>query len=642
MSAPVSSPAPLSLAVIGHVNHGKTALVRALTGMETDRLAEEKARGLSITLGFAWRDYPTGGVEFLDAPGHEDFIRAMVMGATGARAALLVVSAVEGFGRQTREHLRIVEFLGVRAGLVAITKADRLAAEDRPALKARITAELAGSILSGKPLVFCSSLTREGLDLLHAELAALVAGAPLLDPLPGAFLPLDRVFSLAGVGTVVTGTLQGGPLKTGGEVVLLPSGQSVGLRQLQVHGQTVEAAGPGGRVAASLRGVSVDKAGLGEVLCTPGAYRPGLRVDVDLTVASESTRPLKSGDELRVMWGARADMARVRLIGGEPIPPGGRGLAQLRFNTPVIAHAGQRAILRRPSPAETIGGALVLDPESPMLRAPTLEARRALLEAVTAGDLDRIAAHLARRDGGAISVAEASRLARRAPDVVRTHLSATCARLDEDLMASEAAVLEGERAYLDLLTEAHRAQPTKAGTPLGALRSRLARVMSITLLAHLEQRLASAGEIRLARGQAALRDHDPVAALSGAARARLHAIEDLLRSGGVSPRAPKDLPDPTDGDPALIDLLIDTGRLIPLRNVALRQTLIFHAEALDNAVAALRAAFPPPARFATGQAREALATSRKFIVPLMEHLDARGDTIRDGDTRQVAEPKIPL
>jgi selenocysteine-specific elongation factor len=610
--------------------------------METDRLAEEKARGLSITLGFAWRDYPAGSVEFLDAPGHEDFIRAMVMGAAGARATLMVVSAVDGFGRQTREHLRIAELLGVRAGLVAITKADRLAAEDRPAIEARIAADLAGSFLAGEPMVFCSSVSGEGMETLHAELAALVARAPPPHPLPSAFLPVDRAFSVAGVGTVVTGTLQGGPLKAGGEAVLLPSGQAVSLRQLQVHGQAVGVARPGGRVAASLRGVSVDQTGVGEVLCKPGAYHPTLRVDVDLVVAPTCARPLKSGDELRVMWGARADMARVRLIGGEPIQPGGRGLVQLRFNAPVIAHAGQRAILRRPSPAETIGGALVLDPEAPMLRARTLEARRALLEAVTAGDLDRIAAHLARRDGGAISVAEASRLARRAPDVVRTILSSICAQLDEDLMASQAAVSEGERAYLDQLAEAHRAQPTKAGTPLGPLRGQLARVMSAALISHLEQHLAATGEIRLARGQAALRDHDPVAALSRAARARLHEIEDLLRAGGVNPPAPKDFPDPTEDDPALIDLLIDTGRLIALRNVALRQTLIFHAEALDNAVVALRAAFPPPARFATGQAREALATSRKFIVPVMEHLDARGDTIREGDTRQVAEPRIPL
>jgi selenocysteine-specific elongation factor len=641
MSAPAPMATPLSLAVIGHVNHGKTALVRALTGMETDRLAEEKARGLSITLGFAWRAYPGGTVEFLDAPGHEDFIRAMVMGAAGARAALLVVSAVEGFGRQTREHLRIAELLGIRVGLVAITKADRLAPEDRPDVWRRLAEDLAGSFLADEPVVFCSSVTGEGVEALHGELAALTARAPRPDPLSGAFLPLDRVFSLTGAGTVVTGTLQGGLLRVGEEAVLLPSGRAVGLRQLQVHDQTVEAAPAGGRVAASLRGVSVDEVGVGETLCAPGGFAPSLRVDVEVTLAADSARPLKSGDELRVMWGARQDMARARLIAPSVIAPGGRGLAQLRFTAPVIAHAGQRAILRRPSPAETIGGAVALDPAAPVLRARTLDARRALLEAVAVSNLVSIAAHLAQRDGGALSVAEAARLSRRSAEEVRAHLGSGFQGLDGDLMVSEMAVADGERAYLDLLAEAHRAQPAKAGTPLGALRGRLARGVSAALIAHLEQRLTATGEIRLARGQVALHDHDPVAALSKAARARLHAIEAQLRAGGINPPSPMDLAEPTDDDPALIDLLIDTGRLIALRNVALRQTLIFHAESLDNAVAALRAAFPPPARFTTGQAREALATSRKFIVPVLEHLDARGDTIRAGDTRQVAESRNP-
>jgi selenocysteine-specific elongation factor len=223
--------------VIGHVNHGKTALVRALTGMETDRLPEEKARGLSIALGFAFREDPDGDVDFLDAPGHEDFIRAMVMGAAGARAVLLVVSAVEGFGRQTREHLRIAALLGLRQGLVAVTKADLVPPDARADLQARMGAELAATFLAPAPVVFCSAMTGEGLEALNREIRDLVLRTPPPERLPGAFLPLDRVFSLAGAGTVVTGSLQGAGLELGEEVVLEPSGRRVHLRQLQVHGQ---------------------------------------------------------------------------------------------------------------------------------------------------------------------------------------------------------------------------------------------------------------------------------------------------------------------------------------------------------------------------------------------------------------------
>lgn len=641
MSAPAQPPeppsTPLSLAVIGHVNHGKTALVRALTGFETDRLVEEKARGLSIALGFAWRDYSGGGIEFLDAPGHEDFIRAMAMGTAGARAALLVVSAVEGVGRQTREHLRIASYLGVRAGLVAITKSDRLAAEDRPALQRQIVDDLADSFLAGEPVVFCSAVTGEGLDAVHAELEALAARAPRPEPLSGAFLPLDRVFSLTGAGTVVTGTLQGGSLTSGDEALLLPSGRSVSLRQLQVHGEAVETAGPGGRVAAGLRGVAVEQVAVGEVLCAPGGYEPALRVDVELAVAPDTPRPLKSGDELRVLWGARQDMARVRLIDAAAIQAGGRGLAQLRFASPTITHPGQRGVLRRLSPAETIGGVTVLDPTAPPLRARTLDNRRALLEAVSDRELDQIAAHLAERDGGVVSAAEAARLSRCPLEQVRVRLAGIFGPLNDDLLASEAAIIAGRRAYLDRLAEAHRDQPMKAGAPLGALRGQLARVMSTAVIAHVEQGLSAGGDIRLSRGLVALSCHDPFAALSAAATRRVREIEDQFRAGGMTPPSPKDLVGTTPDDPALVDLLTDTGGLVSLRNVALRQTLIFHPEALDAAVQTLSAAFPPPTEFTTAQAREALATSRKFIVPVLEHLDARGDTVRAGDTRQVVK-----
>jgi selenocysteine-specific elongation factor len=641
--------APLSLAVIGHVNHGKSALVRALTGIDTDRLPEERARGLSITLGFAWRAYPAGSVEFLDAPGHEDFIRAMVMGATGARAALLVVSATEGFGRQTWENLHIAELLGVRTGIVALAKADLLAPDAWPAVRERIVGELAGTFLAGEPVVFCSSLTGAGLDTLHDALQALVARSPPPDRLPGAYLPLDRVFSVAGAGAVATGTLQGAALAAGADAVLEPSGRRVRLRQLQVHGQVTETASPGGRVAVGLRGMSADDVKVGEVLCSRDAYEASLRVDVELTLAPDSARPLRSADEVRVMWGARQDIAKVRVIGANAIAPGAQGLAQLRFATPVIAYAGQRAILRRPSPAETIGGAVALDPAAPALRAPTLDARAALLAAAAAGDLDEIAAMLARRGGGTLSLAEAARLSRRPSPEVRDHLGPAVEALGDDVVATEAALAEALRAYLDHLAAAHRDQPARAWVSLGGLRSGLPRAISRDLVSHVEKRLAAEGEIRLDGAQVALRDHDPFASLSPAALARLQLIEAAFRAGGMTPPDAAGLPDPDADDPALIGLLIESGRLVSLRNVALKQTLTFHVAAFDDALEALRSAFPHPSEFATGEARSTLGTSRKFIVPALEFLDARGHTIRRGDVRQVADaqnrfgvPRHPL
>jgi selenocysteine-specific elongation factor len=632
---------PLGVAVIGHVNHGKTALVRALTGMETDRLAEERARGLSITLGFAWRDYPGGTIDFLDAPGHEDFIRAMVMGATGARAVLLVISGPEGVRRQTREHLRIAELLGLRAGVVAVSKADLLDETRQRSLGARSSPSSEGTFLAREPIVFCSAQTGAGLGRLHDALGDLIARAPEPDAGPGAILPLDRVFSVVGSGTVVTGTLQGGSLRSGAEAVLMPSGRSVTLRQLQVHGRTVAAAAAGGRVAASLRGVPMDEVQAGEVLCTPDALTPSLVVDVALTLSPESVRPLKSGEELRVLWGARQDIGRVRLMQESPLAPGGSAMAQFRFSAPVAVFAGQRAILRRPSPAETIGGAVVLDPVAPRLRG-ALEARCDLLDAAGAGDVEKIADLLASRDGGSISVQELARLSKLQAGEVRLQLSRFEA-LDDDRLASRAVLASTRLAYLTRLAEAHDDAPQRLWAPLSTVRDAFGRGTSRSLLDHVESCLAADGEIRLKGAHAALVSHDPLAALPVAALNRLHALEAQVRDGGVSPPQPAALAESKSEDAVLIELLIDTGRFVRLRNHGLRQTLVFHSEAFDEALATLRAVFPAPAAFTTGEARAALGTSRKFVVPILEFLDARSDAVRDGDVRRLAEaPAKPL
>lgn len=627
-------PPALALAVIGHVNHGKTALVRALTGMETDRLAEEKARGLSITLGFAWRRYTSGDIDFIDAPGHEDFIRAMVQGATGVRAALLVVSAIEGVARQTREHLRIAGLLGLTTGIVAVTKADLLAPDDEAAALARIAAELDGTFLAGQPVVLTSAQTGRGLDELHRQLETLAIRCPPPETLAGAFLPIDRAFSLTGAGTVVTGTLQGGPLTTGAQAVLWPSGRAVHVRQVQIHGEDVADAAPGRRVAVNLRGVSAQDVASGEVLCAPGAFAASRLIDAELSLAPDSPRPLRHMDEVRVLWGSRHDMAKVALIGAKAIAPGERGMAQLRFPVPVIAFAGQRGVLRRPSPAETLGGLVVLDPAAPPARGGA-ERRLALLDAVAAGDLPQIAEHLAERGGGVLALAEVARLARRHVSQIHAELGASFEALDSGRLVLRAAAATARQAYLDALAEAHRQFPARAGLAVGVLRSALARQASRDLIAHVERSLAVAGAIRLTGDRVALSTHDPFAALSAEALARLDGIEAALKDGGLMPPDTASLTESRPEDLELVQLLVETGRAVSLRNVALRQTLIFHPAALEAAAETLRAAFPPPAEFTTGEARAALATSRKFIVPVLEYLDAQGRTQREGDVRQV-------
>ncbi|WP_397420288.1 SelB C-terminal domain-containing protein [Phenylobacterium sp.] len=628
--------APLTLGVIGHVNHGKTALVRAMTGIETDRLPEELARGLSITPGFAWRGYPSGEIDVIDSPGHEDFIRAMVAGMTGVRAVLLVVSATEGFGRQTREHLQIAALLGLRVGLVAVTKADLASPDLQAERREDIQATLAGTFLAGAPVVFCSALTGQGLDQLHAAIDALRSTAPPPTALPGAFLPIDRAFTVPGAGVVVTGVLQGQPLTPDMRLVLEPSGRSVSLRQVQVHGRTVEAAPPGGRVAVGLRGVALDEVRAGDVLCSPGHFTATSQIDVRLTLDASAPRPLKHLDQVRVMWGARQEVASVRLMGASAIAPGADDFAQLRFASPVIAYAGQRGVLRRLSPAATIGGAIVLDPDPPVYRGrPGL--RRVVLEAATTGDIHEIAGQLAARDGGTLAMAELTRLARCDAPAAQLNLALEYQDLGDGRFASRDALATARTAYLDLLAAAHQAAPTRRMVSTADIRGALARQTARDIVSAVERALAAEGAIRLEAGRVALSGHDPLAALSPEALNQLDDLEVALREGGLTPPDPARL---TGGDPGLSDLLqllIEGGRAISLRNVSLRQTLVFHPASLDEAVATLGSAFPPPLTFTTGEARAALGTSRKFIVPVLEYLDEMGRTTREGDVRRVVE-----
>ena len=633
-----------AVAVIGHVDHGKTSLVRALTGIETDRLKEEKERGMSIALGFAHRSYPSGNIDFIDVPGHEDFVRTMVAGATGAGAALLVVSAVEGIARQTIEHLEIATLLGITSGVVAVTKADLLA---RPAWSDRevsIRAAIAATGLREQPVVFCSSATGEGLDSLDRQLDDLLCRSPELPMLPGFFLPVDRVFSAAGMGTVVTGTLLGAGLESGAQAVVAPRGRSVIVRGLQTHGVDREYVEVGSRTAVNLRNVSRDDVRPGDVLCAPGCFPSSAQIDVRLTVSPKADRALKHLDEVRVLHGSRSATATVRLIRGNRIEPGESDFAQLRFAAPVTAFAGQRAVLRRLSPAETIGGAVVIDPAaSPACRND--HHRMTILAAAWGGDPLEIADALGRRSGGVVHLAELARLGSRSADHMREVLGPAYLDLGAGEIASRLAFAVAKQACLDQLASLHRDSPLRSGFSGACVRQLLVGPISLVLVNHAERLLVEEGRVVRGREGVALAGHDPLAGLSHSQRSQLGAIEESLRQGGLKPPDPEDLCAEADADPGtghdLVELLVASGRAVSLMNHALKQLLVFHVDALGEAGRNLHAAFPFPAQFRTGEAREVLKTTRKYIVPVLEYLDAQGVTVRHGDLRQLAQDARP-
>ncbi|WP_289082827.1 selenocysteine-specific translation elongation factor [uncultured Sulfitobacter sp.] len=612
--------------VIGHVDHGKTALVRALTGMETDRLAEEKARGLSIALGFAHCEMAGGTLDLIDAPGHEDFIRTMVSGASGAQGAMLVVSAVEGIAAQTREHVQIARLLQVPVAVVAVTKVDLIPVATLPARLVEIEDALAAQGVTVAELVPCSATTAGGTDHLRQVLARRYTALPARAAPMGAFLPVDRAFTLAGRGTVVTGTLLGGALAVGAALTVQPSGAATVVRGLQARGAARERVAAGERVAVNLRGIALEDIARGDVICT-GGQGATLCMDVWLTVSDTAPRPVKHMQDLRVLWGTAHEVATLRLMGGGQIAPGGAGLGQLRFKRPVVGFAGQAAVLRQLSPAATLAGAVILDPQATAVGAGDRR-RLAVMQAAQQQDCTALAAALCAQGRGVALWSDLVRLARcdataaLPTGVVR--LAPEHIALADDLAAVQTAVVAALQRF-------HADYPIKQGAALSMLQ-RVTPLRGLEPFAQAE--LHRRGEVVLRDGLVSLARHDPFAALAPQQLARLTEIEERMRAGGTSPPDVRQFDAPDDAD--LIALMVAQGRLVSLANIALKQQVVFHAATIGQAQRSLAASFPPPTAFTTSAARTALGTTRKFIVPLLEHLDALGMTLRIGDTRQIA------
>ncbi len=358
-----TQPHTFVIGTAGHVDHGKSTLVRALTGIDPDRLREEKEREMTIDLGFAWLTLPSGRqVSIVDVPGHERFIKNMLAGVGGIDAALLIVAADEGPMPQTDEHLAILDLLRIPRGLVVLTKTDLVDAEWRDLVIEETREKLQGTMLAEAPILPVSSVTREGLDALLAAIDAMLDAIPPHSETGKPRLPIDRVFTVAGFGTVVTGTLTGGPLEIGQEVEIQPAGLRSRIRGLQSHRSKVARAQPGSRTAVNLSGLAVEDLERGQVLTTPGWLVPTRLLDAQLRLVPDSPVALEQNDEVDVFIGAAEFPARITLLNVERLNPGQEEWVQLRFPEPAVVVKGDRFIIRRPSPSLTIGGGVVIDP----------------------------------------------------------------------------------------------------------------------------------------------------------------------------------------------------------------------------------------------------------------------------------------
>jgi len=623
----------------GHIDHGKTALVRRLTGIDTDRLKEEKERGISIDLGFAHLTLPSGlRVGIVDVPGHERFVKNMLAGATGVDVALLVIAADEGVKPQTREHLAILDLLRIGRGVVALTKADLVSPERLRAVRAAVDELIASSSLRGSPLVPVSSVTGEGVaDLLQAlDRAASEAGAR--DEAGAARLPIDRVFSIEGIGTVVTGTLWNGAIRPGDALTILPSGRAVRVRQVEVHDQAVDLARAGQRTAVAIHGVDREDVARGHWLTTPERFRATEILDVRVSLHPSAERPLATRARVRVHLGASETMGRVVLFEGESLEPGRDALAQLRLESPIVPIPGDRVILRSYSPALTIAGALVLDAHASR-RARLDEGERARLVALESGSLSqRIEALAADTPFAGVRDDEAAvRLGVEPAQVAAAVAEApSLRRLKDGRVVTRSAwglALERVLAEVARYVAAH---PLRDGVPKGELKSLLKRdldsgVFDEALAALLEgKRLVSRAGDRLLPPDAAPALSPDQAKSADRILARLSGSgfqpPDLSEVLGEIPAAHR--------PPELVRYLLESERVVKVTS-----ELVYTREQWQEVVARVARHLSEHPTLTMGDFKNLLQVSRKYSIPVLEHMDRTGLTRREGDAR-ISGPKL--
>ena len=608
------------VATAGHVDHGKSSLIERLTGIDPDRWSEEKRRGLTIDLGFAWATLPSGReVGFVDVPGHERFIRNMLAGVGPVRIVLFVVAADEGWKPQSEEHLAIVDVLGAAGGVVALTKADLVAEDLLGERRRQVRERLAGTALADAPIVACSSTTGAGIEELASALDEMVGSAPPPVDTGRPRIHIDRAFTIRGAGTVVTGTLTGGSLAVGDQVVILPGGSQARIRSLQTHRRAMEEARPVSRVAANLVGLRREDAGRGDVLVHPGQWRPTGAIDVLLRPVRSVTHPLTQRGAYKVYAGSAERDARLSLHGVAEIPPGEEGFARLRLSAPVVVAPGDRIVLREAGRRATVGGGVVLDPHPPVRAGGDAVAR---LEARLETPPAELASVIV-RERGAVRAKDLASLAgtdaRSVPGAILLNGWWVAEGLRRELGRAATAALDG----------LHRSSPLLPGMEAAELRGEALREgrgdvpeeVAAAVLSALEAEgtIARSGTVlRLAGHEVSLGERQPEA----------DRLVERVAAGEPTPPTQRDL-EASGFDRALIEACVSTGLL-----ARVSPEVVVTPEFLSRAEEVARTEASSPGGLTVSRFRELLGTTRKYALPILGSFDDRGITRREGDVRR--------
>lgn len=622
----------------GHVDHGKSTLIAALTGTHPDRLKEEQRREMTIELGFGWLTLPNGEeIGIVDVPGHRDFIENMLSGIGGIDVALLVIAADEGVMPQTKEHLAILDILQIPAGIIVLTKID-LASD--PAwldlVETDIRLAVSGTVLSDAPIVRVSAKTKTGLDLLITNLEDLLENKPIRPDLNRPRLPIDRVFSMSGFGTVVTGTLLDGQLAVGEEVEVLPSGQRGRVRGLQTHKKKEDRAVPGSRTAVNISGIEMESIRRGEVVVHPDQYQPTRRLDARFRLLKDVSSPLEHNSEVKFFVGASETIATLRLLGTEELNPGDEGWIQLELRDPVVSVRGDRYILRRPSPGETLGGGEIVDhqPKSRHKRFDenVLRSLESLLQGTPADVL--LEAALSLNIASIKDVVSRSRLeagdAESALEELLLSKSLITLETGTPAITSDLLVIalphwnSLQAKTLQIVESYHTSYPLRRGIPREELKSRLklsARAFNALITSYLTLTV--------------LKDHNNFLAkpehkitFDGNQQAKVQELRRNFEQNPFSPPGVRELQQIAGEE--ILNALIEENEFI-----AVSSEVIFRTQDYDLMVERIRTMLQQKERISLAEVRDLFHTSRKYAQALLEHLDALGITMRDGDFRKL-------
>ncbi len=624
------------LGTAGHIDHGKSSLVKALTGTDPDRLKEEKERGITLDLGFASLDLPSGNrLGIVDVPGHEGLIRNMLAGVGGIDIVMLVIAADESIMPQTREHLAICDLLHVKQGMIVLTKIDLVDKDWLGLVKDEVREFVKGTFLEKAPLVALSSKTGENLDALKQELDRLAKDAAPKSPNGILRLPIDRVFTMKGFGTVITGTLHSGSISQDQEVEILPRGIVTRVRGIQSHGKAGQRAVAGQRTAVNLQGVEKDQLHRGDAIVTRGFIAPTRNIDASLSMLPGADRTLKTGSRIRFYNTTQEAMGRVTLVGNKELKPGEAGFVQYRLDSPVIIQHGDRYIIRFYSPVETLGGGMVLNPRPRRHKTRTMAESVKNLQVLESGPLDEKLAILisARALAG---MEEAEVIGTVAAD--RQEIAAALASLVQkkiavrvdNLFVHASHLAEFEQKILKAVSDFHQAQPLKPGQDKEELRGTLKlrlhpKLLNVTVdgLVKKKQLEADGAKLRLPGFKAA----------AGKDRGEIKdKIVAAIKKGNSQPPVREELPELfkiSDRDARdLLKLLADEGRVSRVND-----SIYLDKDALEKIREDLKNYLQEKKEITVAEFRDIAKTSRKFAVPLLEYFDSQKLTQRVGDKR---------